>query len=498
MNAEITRKGFLRIAGVGAAWTSLLGVAGCGFTGRTREAGRLRTTSPGPYGRVSRSRPDLLPPAIEVRTLARGTAPGYIFATPAKGPGQYGPMILDNLGEAVWFDHSREKQVRDFRVQSYRGEPVLTWWEGRVSSIRGLGEYVVLDSSYREIARLTAGNGYEGDLHEFLITPRDTALVTIYHRVREDLSSLGGSEDAAVLEGIAQELDVDTGEVLFEWRSLDHVGLSDSYTVPPGNPGEDFDYFHINSMEVDHDGNFLVSARNTWTIYKIDRDSGEVMWRLGGKGSDFEMGPGTGIAFQHDARRQPDGTLTIFDNGSAPKVHERSRSIVVELDMDAMKATMKREYVHPNEQLLAGYLGSMQTLPNDNVFVGWGSEPFFSEFSRHGELLFDARFPPKYTSYRSYRFEWEGHPVDRPAVVAKRRAGDKVTLHASWNGATEIADWEALAGPAPERLWPVASAPRDGFETSVSLRTGEPYVAARAKDGSGRALGASEAIELGG
>lgn len=166
--------------------------------------------------------------------------------------------------------------------------------------------------------------------------------------------------------------------------------------------------------------------------------------------------------------------------------------------MDAMKATMKREYGHPNEQLLAGYLGSMQTLPNDNVFVGWGSEPFFSEFSRDGELLFDARLPPEYTSYRSYRFEWEGHPVDRPAVVAERCAGDKVTLHASWNGATEIADWEALAGPAPERLWPVAVVPRDGFETSVSLRTGESYVAARARDGSGHALGASEAIELGG
>jgi hypothetical protein len=405
-------------------------------------------------------------------------------------------MILDDQGQPVWFEYSQDKQVRDFNAQSYRGEPVLTWWEGRVSSIRGLGEYVILDDSYREIARLEAGNGLNGDLHEFNLTADDTALVTIYSRVRKDLTPFGGQDDAAVLEGVVQELDVETGEVLFEWHSLDHVGIDETYIGPSGNPDADFDYFHVNSIDVDDDGNFLVSARNTWAVYKIDRGTGEVIWRLGGRQSDFEMGPGTGMAFQHDARRQPDGTITIFDNGSHPPVHEKSRAIVVELNMDAMAATMKREYIHPGEQLLAGYLGSMQTLPNDNVFVGWGAEPFFSEFSRGGELLFDARLPPEYTSYRAYRLQWKGYPDEHPAVAAERRPDGRVTLYASWNGATEVANWEVLAGPGPGRLKLVTSVPPEGFETTISARTKEPYVAVRARDGSGRALGTSEVIEL--
>ncbi|WP_053057839.1 arylsulfotransferase family protein [Rubrobacter aplysinae] len=496
MGVELTRQRFLRTLGVGAAGTAMLGAAGCGSSKRTRKASLPGVTPSGSYVRTFLSRPDLLPPAIQVRKSASGTAPGYIFISPAKGPGQYGPMILDDQGQTVWFDYSREKQVRDFRAQSYRGEPVLTWWEGRVSSIRGLGEYVVLDDSYSEIARLEAANGLSGDLHEFIISPDDTALVTIYSRVRRDLTPFGGPDDAAILDGVIQELDIETGELLFEWRSLDHVGVDEAYIGHSGNPDEDFDYFHINSIDVDHDGHLLVSARNTWAVYKIDRDTGEVIWRLGGRQSDFEMGPGTGVAFQHDARRQPDGTITIFDNGSHPPVRERSRAIVVELDMDAMSATMKREYVHPNKRLLAGYLGSMQTLPNDNVFVGWGAEPFFSEFSRDGELLFDARLPIEYTSYRSYRMKWKGYPEEEPAVAAERRSGGGVTLYASWNGATEVAVWEALAGPERDRLRPAATALREGFETTIGVQTEEPYVAARALDDAGRTLGVSEVIEL--
>jgi hypothetical protein len=261
-------------------------------------------------------------------------------------------------------------------------------------------------------------------------------------------------------------------------------------------PEADFDYFHLNSIEVDQDDNLLISARNTWSVYKIDRETGEVMWRLGGKMSDFEMGPGTGLAYQHDARRQLDGTIIIFDNGAAPKVHDRSRGIVVELDLEAMKAILVREHTYPDETLLAGFLGNMQTLEGGNVFVGWGSEPFLSEFGPDGELLFDAKLPSEYMSYRSYRLEWKGYPADRPAMVAERRSGGEITLYASWNDATEVAEWKVLAGAAPERLRSVATAPLEDFETSASVRTEEPYIAVRARDRSGRELGVSEAVEL--
>ncbi|MDQ3182818.1 MAG: arylsulfotransferase family protein [Actinomycetota bacterium] len=441
-----------------------------------------------------RSRPDLSPPAVEVTTQAHDdTAPGYIFVALKEGAGEHGPMIIDDSGQLVWF--GKDRSARDFKMQYYRGRPMLTWWEGKVVQGHGVGEYVIFDGSYRESARVRAGNGFRADLHEFLITAQDTALLTAYDAVRMDLSAVGGPEDGAVWDGIAQEVDIETGEVLFEWHSLEHVGIEESYVEPPDNPEYPYDYFHINSIDVDHNNNLLVCARNTWTVYKVERNSGEVLWRLDGKKSDFEMGPGTRFAFQHDARRHKDGTIAIFDNGAHPKVHDHSRGIVVELDEEKMSATLLREYTSP-EKTFATSQGNMQLLPNANVFIGWGSEPFISEFSCDGELLFDARFPPDGESYRAFRFPWSGRPIDGPAVAVEQRPDDKVKLYASWNGATEVDSWEVLAGRRPGQLESLGSVPRDGFETAMLVQTSDAYVAVRAKHHRGEILGTTAPVKL--
>jgi len=330
-------------------------------------------------------------------------------------------------------------------------------------------------------------------LHEFSITPRDTAFITIYQEVPMDLSAVGGAKEGVVLDGVLQEIDIENGDVLFEWHSLDHVALDETYSEPPEDPGYPLDYFHINSIDIDHDGDLLVSAKRTSAVYKIGRETGGVIWRLGGKRSDFEMGEGTRFAYQHDARRQPDGTITIFDNGASPKVHDQSRGIVLELETDSMTATLAREYTSPDEPLSSSQ-GNMQVLPNGNVFVGWGSAPFLSEFDSEGGLLFNATFPGGDQSYRAFRLQWSGYPTDNPAIAAKPGAGDKVTVYASWNGATEVESWQVLAGPAADRLEPIGSAPRKGFETTITVSTKEPYVGLRAKDGSGRVLGSSDAV----
>jgi hypothetical protein len=276
-----------------------------------------------------------------------------------------------------------------------------------------------------------------------------------------DLSPVGGPKDGVVVQGICQELDIETGEVLFEWHSLDHVGLEETYAEPSNGPSPSIDYFHINSIDVDHDGNLIVSARNTSAVYKIDRQTGEIIWRLGGKESDFEIGQGTRFAYQHDARRQPDGTITIFDNGTTifedgvPKAVEESRGIELELDEEEMSAVLVREYTHPDKQFAhAG--GNMQGLPNGNVLIGWGRAPVFSEFSKDGGLLFSASFPPVFSptdgTYRAFRFPWSGQPDEDPAAVAETGPDDEVTLYTSWNGATEVASWEVLAGPGPDQL----------------------------------------------
>jgi hypothetical protein len=204
------------------------------------------------------------------------------------------------------------------------------------------------------------------------------------------------------------------------------------------------------------------------------------------------MGPDTRTCYQHDARRQSDGTITIFDNGGVNK-DKQSYGLVIELNTTDMTATLVRDYTHP-EKWRAASRGNMQMLLNGNVFIGWGSESVFSEFSRDGELLFDASFPPLVESYRAFRFPWSGYPSDDPAISVEAGSDDKVTLYASWNGATEVATWQVLAGPNPEMLEPVGSAaPREGFETAITVRSAGPYIGVQARDSSGRALGTSRA-----
>jgi hypothetical protein len=516
MSSKFTRRRFL--TGLGAACLALTSPAGCellgGFAGsvakvrplhnprvaplRAPKVWPLPSVTPGPSegAWAFRSRLDLSPPAVEVTTQAHDTAPGYIFVAPqAGGAGQGGSLVVDNRGQVVWFrplegSHGR---AMNLKVQSYRGRPVITWIETVP------GEYVIFDDSYHEIARVRAGNGYSGDHHEFLISPQDTALITIYNVVPRDLSSFGGPKDGVAVQGIVQELDIETGEVIFEWHSLEHVGLDETYAKP--GQDEDYpglDYFHINSIDVDHDGNLLVSARKTFAVYKVDRNTGEVIWRLGGKKSDFEMGPGARFAYQHDARRLPDGTLSVFDNGTTvfhdgvAKAVEESRAIVLELDERKMTASLVHEYTDGQH---ADAAGNAQLLPNGNVFVGWGRALAISEFGRNGKLLFDATLQPENRSYRAFRSPWSAQPPDLPAAAAKRISEEEVRVYASWNGATEVESWEVFAGPRTGRLRSLGSIPRDGFETAMVARTPDPYVAVRAKGPLGRVLGTSTPVE---
>ena len=500
MSARITRRGFLRAAGAGAAWVAIAGTLGCEPENRVRANVPPKKITPPDQPLTFRSRPDLKPPAIGIGS-GSGATDGYVFLAPKvgaeeageTGERQSGPLIVDGAGQPVWFlpFEGTEEDAMDFRAQTYRDEPVLTYWRGTHTGY-GQGEYVILDSSYQEIALVRAGNGYQGDHHEFLLTPRGTALITVYNAVPIDLTSIGGPAKADALDGIAQEVDVETGEVLFEWHSLDHVGIEESYYEPEPDLASNFDYFHINSVEVDEDDNFLISARRTCAVYKVDRDTGEIIWRLGGKRSDFEMGSGADFRYQHDARHQTDGTITVFDNGGVIK-DDQSVGLVLELDEDAMTASRVRGYTDGH---LAATQGNLQMLPNGNAFVGWGSEPFFSEFGPEGNLLLAGALPSSVESYRAFRAPWTGRPTDDPAAAAERGTGDEVTVYASWNGATEVASWEIVAGPTPDGLEPVKSADRTGFETAITARTPERWVGARAKDRSGRVLGTSRAISV--
>jgi hypothetical protein len=372
--------------------------------------------------------------------------------------------------------------ANDLRVQRYRGRPVLTWWEGRTNN-RGYGKgtWVIADTSYREIARVRAGNGSHGDLHDMVLTDEGTALITVYEAVKADLSIVGSPKGGEAMDSIIQEVEIPSGRVLWEWHSMDHVALAESKSVPPRTLRLPYDYFHINSIDVDADGDLIVSARNTWAVYKIDRPSGDVLWRLGGRRSDFALGHGVRFAWQHDARRMPDGTITVFDNQATPRVEDESSAVVIDVDEPRRTATVVREFTHP-DTVLAIAEGNAQMLPTGGVLVGWGMARRVSEIGRDGELLFDLRLPRDTDTYRAYRMPWRATPAEPPRMAAER-SGETVTAYASWNGATEVTHWELLAGEDPQSLRRVAITGRQGFETEITAQTTAPWVAVRALRG---------------
>ena len=437
------------------------------------------------------SRPDLHPPKLDTAVASHNVAPGDIFLTPSGPLPQTGPLIVDDHGQPVWFDPTTNGRAFNFAVQTYKGNPALTWFEGTVTpNGYGQGVYVLADDHYREIARVHAGNGYTGDLHDFQITPQDTALFTIYSRVHADATAVGGAKDQPVTDAVVQEVDIPTGAMLFEWHSLGTVGLQESYQPLPKKNSTSYDYVHPNSVALDSDNSVLISGRHTWSVFKVDRATGALAWRLGGKQSNFSMDDGTLFAWQHDVRRQPDSTLTAFDNGaSASTKRHASRGLVLRVNEHAMTVRLLREYENPHGSTATSQ-GDFQVLANGDYFAGWGALPEYSEFGTDGTLLADTKLPVGASSYRAFRFPWTGHPLDAPSAVVARTGAD-VAVSASWNGATEVATWQVLAGPNAGKLAPVRTAPRDGFETTVHLTAGQPYVAMQALDRSGAVLGTS-------
>ena len=480
---------------------SLLAGAG-GYAGDSKsakEGATERAVRPPPLSQHFRSRPDLKPPVVRIRTRTRGTTPRYIFVAPKLRVAQAGPMILDDRGQVVWFRPLDARDVADFRVQRYHGKPVLTWWRGRAPKGVGGGYYQIYDSSYHKIADVRAGNGLVGDLHEFRITPRDTALITVYRRRPQNLSAVGGPRAGKIFDGIVQEIDIATGRVLFEWHSFPQVGLKESYAkAPPAKEGKKappYDYFHINSIDLEPNGNLLVSARNTHAIYEIDPGTKAILWRLGGKRSDFKLGAGIRFAWQHDARRQPDGTITIFDNGATPPIRKFSRVLALRVDEATRRATLVRSYRHP-KGLLSPFEGNAQFLPDGHVFVGWGANPYYTEFDAGGHVVLDASIGrqgaagTEADTYRAYRFDWAGEVSESPAI-----AEGSGKIYASWNGATEVARWEVVAGPDPQQLSSVRIVPKSGFETVIPFQSTAPYLAVRALTGDGHVLGTSKTLK---
>lgn len=371
-----------------------------------------------------------MPLAVLTRDTNGGT--GDIFIAPAGGGYPAGPEIVTTAGKVVWFHRLPAGDVAtDFRTQTYLGQPVLTWFqsrgpEGSTGPAGATGQNgpsgpggtdYIYNGHYQQIAAIRAGNGDATNFHEFLITPWNTALILASTVTTANLTSIGGPADQRVIDGLVQEIDVRTGRVLFQWDSAANVPYADSYQPLPSSPGTPWDWFHINAVHLDTDGNLLVNSRNTWTTFKVNRHSGQIMWQLGGKHSSFTLRAAPGqvldrdgkiFAWQHDPEAIGGGEYTVFDDESGRNLLGSSRVVTVRLDLTTRVATLVKSDDQP-ERRVAQAMGNAQTTPGGDLFVGWGALPYISEFGPSGKLLFNAELPPGVSTYRAYLLPWNPH-----------------------------------------------------------------------------------------
>jgi Arylsulfotransferase (ASST) len=377
------------------------------------------------------------PPPVTILSHGDGDrGRGSIFITPTGDQSSYdnGPEILDRHGNVIWFHAIPPGQTAsDFRPQTLNGRTVLTWWQGTGLGGLAKGSDYIYNDRFQPIATVNAGNGLSADGHEFLITPQNTALILSYTTATADLTSIGGSASQTVINGVVQEIDIASGKVLFQWNSADHVPFNQSEQPLPASPSTPWDWFHINAVHLDSDGSLLIDARNTWTTYKVNRFSGQIIWQLGGKNSSFALKAAPGqvldganeiFAWQHDPESLGDGLYTLFDNeSSGTPLLAYSRVVTVRLNQWAHTATLVASENQP-EGLSAASQGNAQTTQDGHLFVGWGSLPYFSEFDRFGRLAFNAEFPAGVNTYRAYLLPWHtedrGHPWQAQAARRSR------------------------------------------------------------------------------
>jgi Arylsulfotransferase (ASST) len=452
-------------------------------------------TSKGAYSFVSA--PNLHPPIFGVtqKTQFSKLAPGDFMTAvfknlSAKQPmtGQSGPLILDHNLQPVWFDPiGTSALAANLQVQRYNGKPALSWWQGVVTpaGVTTSGEDVVVDQHYRRVATLKGADGWVISQHEMIISGAN-AWVTAYKNVPMNLTPYGGSANGVVLDSAVQEYNLATGQLLYTWDALNPGGTPNvplSQSKQKAFPGIPWDAYHINGIQLTGNESFLISLRNTWSAYLVNRLTNGIEWTLSGNPavSSFKLPTNAQFEWQHDVALHNGDEVSVFDDACCGftsitskgvkfgKASGPSRGLVLKLNLTNHTGSFVAEYERA-KNFNAYFLGNTQLLPNGNVSLGWGSTPFFSEDSSKGKVLLDAFWPVPDISYRMYVQKWVGIPYFPPSG-AVRNNGGKATVYASWDGDTQVVGWRVLAGSSAQSLKNVATKAKSGFETTIPLST---------------------------
>ncbi|RJE24332.1 Arylsulfotransferase ASST [Aspergillus sclerotialis] len=432
---------------------------------------------------------------------------GYIMLAPEGNAVRTpGPMIIDQDGHLVWT--KQYGQTRDVSVYQFKGDPYLTFCVGP-HFIAGYGDAstcYMLDSSYEEVYKIRGANDLAVDLNDFHITRDDTALLTVRNHVQTDLQSVDRPEDGWIVDGVFQEVNIETGELLFQWQAAEHFNFTEAYPEleDTGTEANPWDFFHISGLDKDEKGNFLVSSASMNCLAYIDGQSGDVIWKVGGKDNMFEDlsdGDTTTIIQPYRARFTEDGNaITLFDT-----TESASRGLFLDVDQEKMTVQVRYQYLNPTD-LTTKFGGSVQLLDNSNVLVSYGSSAAWTEYSLEGNPLCEVHFGSAFqfnddriASQHVSKHAWTGHPKTPPTL---KLIGYEAVV--SWNGATEVVTW-ALEGSSTiptnkknlsEQFTLITAQFKEGFETVLSIPpdTSEHVFRVVAFDRDGNPLGSSDPV----
>ena len=465
-----------------------------------------------------RSRPDLTPPALHITTSEDGIVPGYIFMAPYQTD-QMSPVIYDMQGRLVWsgYGSTGGGNAHAFHVCTLNETDHLCFFRGEQGLGYGRGFIDILNQNFTSVASVRAQNGASNlDMHENIIAMDGSSmLVTSYTPERADLTDYNVTTgEGWVLNVFVQKIDIATGSLLWEWSAINHVALADSYVLPNTTEvagtgftaTEPWDWVHVNSADENADGDFLISARHTNTVYKVSGQDGSIIWRLGGKQSDFEFADGFIFSSQHDARWRASNAstdiITLFDNASNgyQNTSEVSSGMIIKIDhaSDPPRATLLSSFAAPEDIPFSSSQGNVQILGENsdwatsNAFIGWGSQPYVTEHLPSGEIIFQANVKADGPmNYRAYKFNFTSSPIDHPAlyIYARSTDSDPTMFFMSWNGATEVARWRIYGRGTCDANWTtVGEVDRDGFETQYQAAKYWAFGMAEALDSGGNSL----------
>ncbi|KAK5162811.1 uncharacterized protein LTR77_011183 [Saxophila tyrrhenica] len=417
-----------------------------------------------------------------------------------------GPVVLDLAGNLIWTNASfggENPHAMNAKVQEYKEEQYLTFWAG---DDYDHGHCYMLDNEFNLAYNVSAvGDRLWADPHECKITSDNTALLIAYNHTSADTSNTNVADlGPYIVDAIIQEVDVESGELLFQWRASDHFAddneyLKTSYDAPFARHSKKYrDYFHMNSVDKLANGDLLVSIRHTHSFMRIEKDTGDILWAFGGTSTDFkDLSNGEAdFKWQHDARwiDEGRGLLGLFDNAlSENSWYDAPYSLgkIIHLDTENRTAELVHSY-HSLEKAKSTSQGSFQFIPSrgseeqDQVFIGWGSVPAFTiHDAKTEELLCETHYAPSLFQYyefaKSYRTvraprEWTATPAAwDPNAVAE---GGRV--YVSWNGGMTVRWWvlqrihrHARGDELRDEDWEdVETVERDGFETAFELAAG--------------------------